>query len=149
MRDNCTLSLLQNKQSLGGRLVRLDGSVDPPHKCVSRQEPDCTREKPVHRAGQQGVGKEEQCRHEPVHMQSRTEKVCRVGKHPDGRATADKERLPPPMIILLCVSVSTRGNVRLVGCLTSAHNWKYTATTVTSMMTATHMILTTVRKPNM
>ena len=80
--------------------------VDTPHECISCQESNGAGEQTVQGAGQEGVAKEEHARDQTLDVKVREEVIGRVEEDPDGAAAADKEGLPPPIVVLRFWQVS-------------------------------------------
>jgi len=81
-------------------LVHFHSRIYPPHERIGGQESDRTRQKPVHNAGQEAVREEQHAGHEAGNVQFDKIVPDAIGKYPDGGGAANKERLPPPVVVL-------------------------------------------------
>jgi hypothetical protein len=80
--------------------IHLGPAEDAPNKCISREKADRAREQAVDQAGQKAVAEEQHARHEALNVQSRRVVPHTVDEDPKCTGAADKEALPPPMVVL-------------------------------------------------
>ena len=77
-----------------------DSPINTPYKCICSKKPNSASEKPVHSARQQAVAEEEHAGNEAVDVELGKVVPHAVAEYPECTTSANKEGLPPPMVVL-------------------------------------------------
>ncbi len=75
--------------------------VYSPYKCICCQKAHRTRQQPVHCARQKAIAEEQEARDEAVDIEFGVVEDDAVEENPERAAAANKDGLPPPIVILL------------------------------------------------
>lgn len=78
--------------------------VDPPHECIRCQKSNRPGQQTIDHAREKAVREEKNTAHKAGNVQLKDVIPNAVGENPDGACAANKERLPPPVIVLFIVS---------------------------------------------
>lgn len=94
--------------------------IYPPHKRIRRQKSHGSCQQPVHCARQEAIAKEQEAGYESVDIKLGVVEDDAVQEDPEGTAAADKDGLPPPMVILIAVNSAEmwKGNGKRANLLT-------------------------------
>lgn len=91
----------------------MDSPVNPPYKRIGRQKSNGACEQAIDATGKKAVAKEQQTGDEACDMQFGEVIPKEIAEDPDAAAATNKEGLPPPVIVLLQVSLEASAPVEL------------------------------------